>query len=54
MSNIFQYLTAMGLQNSSSNIISDLLKKPNVQLEELLDEEVVVQEFKDNKPQIIA
>lgn len=50
---MMQYLNTMSISNNQSLVIQDLLKNPNCQVEDLLDEDALIQEFKDSKPNVI-
>lgn len=50
----FQYLNSMHLANTQAMLVQELLKNPNCRLEELLDEDGLVQEFKEGKSAVMA
>lgn len=52
MNNPFSFLSNIYNVNLSSKL-QELIKNPNSKIEEVLDEDVLVQDFKDNKTHVI-
>ena len=54
MISALQYFNSVQPTNSQALVILELLKNPNCRLEDLLDEDALLQEFKEGKPTLMA
>jgi len=52
MNNPFNFLSSIYNVNLSSRLL-DMVKNPNSKLEDVLDEDALAQDFKDNKVNVI-
>jgi len=52
MNNPFNFLSNIYNVNLSSRLL-EMIKNPNSKLEDILDEEVLAQDFRDNKQSVV-